>query len=789
MKLVGFRSFDWEGSGYSGGIPTDAKPYLPIDPQVLNRVGNTPTFGPSIIGERRIPCEFAYTGGVLSYEEAWNQLLVRLGIYDTRPGQLRARRLDGTLVACDAILTMPNTGSFFGIQDITSLPCMFVSVDPFWRALSPISASKVFSNPLDMAFAVPISTAISDEPIITLQPTVNRTNGNSLAGFKYRRTERVTNNTGVPLVNHPYALSLGSTTALVSGSKALASGNDVRVFRDGIEVPRTLQTWNSAASFIWVTIPNLAAGSSIDFDIVYGNPSAGAPPTPTGVARLAIDPATSTNAVLKYPINPVAGNAGLGGWNLSSGTEVPVADTSSPLAWRWVTTLQSADDFLQDRYDTYSASGLKYRAIFAADRARAAGLPARNEGTRADGVMLYCPATISQVRVDLQWLNDYEIGASGNPVGRVVILSSPNGETWNVVQGWNTAQTTLASIAVANYAIPNTRYIAFAVWPRVGEVIPTTATAGKRVYAQWDTTLEVTQNAALMPQTSVQAEESIYEYALELRIGGDTALNAPYKALRIGGAGDRRLVTRLNERLAIDLGARTAAIHDSTGATKIKDASVLAIQSVEKIAGSSAEQVSGLWLDMQPYVNPLPNPSFLVSLTGWSRRAVSGSVTAAVPNRDTVTYKTAPASLRSQLTASTLGANQVALIEYADAEQPIAGRPRITVAADQRTDNANLQPALIIEFLDISKSLISTSRAADWSPVAGNWYRTVHSAPVPANAVYYRVGHAVYTKSANQIGSIWLDDIQPCGLDLIVTDLTGDLGTMTVTVSWLAQYL
>lgn len=136
MRLIGFRDWDWQEDGYRAGIPSDAKPYLSVTPNILYRAGSPPTFGPSQIGERSIPVEFMYRGGVFtSYEEAWDNLLTRLNYLDTRPGQLRAEKL-GKLVACEAILTMPvGATSLSGISDVMSFPMIFVTADPLWKEL------------------------------------------------------------------------------------------------------------------------------------------------------------------------------------------------------------------------------------------------------------------------------------------------------------------------------------------------------------------------------------------------------------------------------------------------------------------------------------------------------------------------------------------------------------------------------------------------------------------------------------------------------------------------------
>lgn len=134
MRLIGFRSVNWEQHGYRAGVPGDAKPFPTISPNVLYRAGAMPLFGPSQIGEAPIPCEFVYRGA-LSYEEAWTRLLSLLNAYDVRPGELRARTNGGVLVKRNAILTIPGTGSFFGLPDITSLPVIFVSNEANWSAI------------------------------------------------------------------------------------------------------------------------------------------------------------------------------------------------------------------------------------------------------------------------------------------------------------------------------------------------------------------------------------------------------------------------------------------------------------------------------------------------------------------------------------------------------------------------------------------------------------------------------------------------------------------------------
>lgn len=785
MKLIGFRELDFASAGFRCGIPADAKPFLPVLPQVLPRVGHHATFGPAQIGERTIPGEFSYNaalGSYASYEEAWSALLARLRVYDTRPGQLRAQRLDGTIVAIEAVLVPSGASSFSGIADVTSLPVLFVSVDPYWIALTEATATKVFSSANDLAMSVPIETAIARPPTIEFRPTVQRAGGTATAGFKYRTVERITNNTGRAMVNVAYPLSLGSTTARVTAGKMLASGNDVRIVRDGKEVARTIVGMNSASTTAWIVIPSLAAGATAYYEVWYGNASATAPTTLSGASLPANVLADSTINLLSYAVDDAIGSAGLGGWQLSSGVQTPVANTDVPASWRWVTTRPSPDDTWQSKYTDYVATGTKYRAVFDAQRARAASIPSQPEYTDADGVMLYHPAGITNVRAGLQWSNQYELKAAGPAVGQVVILSSQDGQAWNVVASWSSVQTTLATVAAANYAIsPAAPYVAFAVWPRSGDRVASRAAKGRSVAANWDAELKVTVQGATMPQAQTQAEEAIYEVALELRLGGDADLDAPYKALRIGGASDRRFAVRLNERLRVYPGERRADVYNSAGTSKVKDVPVSAIRAVERLSAAAPEQASARWLDVQPYTNPLANPAFAADVAGWSRVAVRAGITANAP-------AFSAGRMLSQITASTEASGVIALLERAGDFLPVAGKPRIVVAADFETDNVNLVPVPALWFYNVNQAPIgSVDAAAAWTPTANVPARRLHSAVPPSNAAYYRVGTVVRTAGANATGSVYTDNVSPDGIDLIVDDEA--IGTVEVTVGWLPQYI
>lgn len=92
-----------------------------------------------------------------------------------------------------------------------------------------------------------ISGEFPVDPEIRVQPTLQRSAPTAAVGWKWRRRYTITNNAAEPLVLYPYAIDLGLTNSLVSGSKAQADADDLRVWFQGQEIARTLVDWNSGS--------------------------------------------------------------------------------------------------------------------------------------------------------------------------------------------------------------------------------------------------------------------------------------------------------------------------------------------------------------------------------------------------------------------------------------------------------------------------------------------------------------------------------------------------------------
>ena len=644
-------------------------------------------------------------------------------------------------------------------------------------------------------------------PELRVQPTGQRSAPTAAVGWKYRRRYTIANTASKPLANYPFALNIGATNALVSGSKMLSSGNDLRVWINGLEVARSLNTINSATDcYVWIVIPYLAAGGSLLVEIVYGNASAGSPPTLTAGSDLpAFDIAAtgagrSTNSNWVYLVDRTAGNAGKGGWYLSSGTAQPEARQYVPGAWETVGTGPAADDSWQLPYATYTASGTKYQGRFEARRGRTGSL-LPTEGFGADGVALASPVGITSVTADLRWINMAMGDTNVTPVGALVILTrADEGAEWVKLYENGALQDTEATIASATYTpAAAVGELAFAVWPNNGSLIERTARVDRYINASWWSTLSVALNGSAITQTTTEAEVEIYELATELRYGGggDATTIAPSRSILLGnprsvtGVGSPHLACKLNEQIVAFTETRKVEVWNSGLTAKVEDAPIAAVNAVESVVrgdGTTAEVPSTDWMPWLPMADPLANSSADTDALNWACGAVTVNLTAdAAAARTTAQYNTAPASFTANVTANTSGVGGT--VEYLATDYlPVGSRQNVQLGLAVRTGNTNLQPTPAIWFYDSANALIgSRSTQADWTIGAtGTWYRRLFAAAVPAGAVSYRVGVVIKSKTSNQTGQVWWDTLAINDTEIALLDVA--IGGITLSARWRDRY-
>lgn len=271
MELIAFNGYTFSSGGYWTGLPDGQNlGNYTISPQVLPRRAQGALLSGGTIGPRALTADIGYTGS-LSPEAAFQRLLGILDPSNDDPRTLTALMNDGTTVECQAIALMPSS-SFS--DEINTVPVTFFTVDPYWRELTDTVTSVTCTE--STALALVNNGTAKAFPTAKIGWTVQRTTDSATVGWKWRRQVTVTNDSGEDWYGQPVCIDLGDTAAWVTGSKAQADGDDVRLWYQGTSYARTLVCFNTKRSLLWflATIPN---GESVTYDVVYGNPSATAP--------------------------------------------------------------------------------------------------------------------------------------------------------------------------------------------------------------------------------------------------------------------------------------------------------------------------------------------------------------------------------------------------------------------------------------------------------------------------------------------------------------------------------
>lgn len=440
---------------------------------------------------------------------------------------------------------------------------------------------------------------------IDFDDVVASVNG-ATVGWKRRTRYRITNTSDETWYRMPARISLGSTTAVVSGGRALASGDDVRVWLRGREVARTLVTWNSAASYVWIVLPKLSPGTSIDVDVMWHNLNAGAPPVLAYPDLPPFDLPTSSNGMWRYD-----DDAGEGAWYLSSGVVAPMIDQDVPGAWRTLMTLANPDNVDDVNQAPYYLDGAAYVAKFHATRAPAGTKQLPNEGL-GDGIGLHHPCGITSVAVGLTYRNDYidATKVADGPIGKVVVLTRASGAAgWGVHYSISTVSHNAytATGRVTHTPAAPVKNVAFGVWPLNEVSIKEETVVGNQVEARWTDYCDVSWDASKMVITTVQAETEVYEVAVVLAVDPNDGYSTANE-LRLGVAGSTgpldlpRLAVELNQHVVLNGETRQAEIWNSALTAKVETIPMTAVRPVrvQNVFGVATEFRQSAWLPLRP---------------------------------------------------------------------------------------------------------------------------------------------------------------------------------------------
>lgn len=686
------------------------------------------------------------------------------------------------------------------------LEVAFEANDSVWLAEDIATFSKVVTTPLDHRLHLDVPGNVPTTGVYRLTPQAQRTARTANVGWSYRQRWRVTNNSDAPLFRYPVRITLGDTTPLTT-TKAMANGNDVRVWLDGLEQPRTLDDWDTSSSHVWVIIPACPAnGGSVTFDVVYGNPDAGSPPELAYPDLPAFRLADSTNALWYYRTNPanVATYPSQGLWYLSA--DGSLVDMGVPGAWRTALTFDNP-------LNTDTVYAAKFSLVSSQRYARATAIRASNypgyDAMEAndtadrlephDGAVFYHPLGVVKINSAFEiWHAGYHktmqevtttVGDTSttetvevsevitDPFATFVIIYRDSASRiWNrafarsVITGFM-----VEDVAAADYTTNSAKHVAIAMWPK-RELLE-----GESTLAQFtsDSDTQVTIDTTNLVIEQVEAETEIYELATELRLGGGANGEAPYWSLLVGnardesGAGVPRAALALDQGLLIDAEARTHTVWDGAFNLEEEGLSTHAVRAMvaHNENGEAVEYRESLWLPLVPAWTLVANGDFAVDIGSWEAGNVTTDMTATRTHDDAIGGAQV-GSLKVTIDPNTAGSGARAET-IASRYYRTQGREQVEVAGWVRTSHANIRPLLqILWYQDDADTPVAADTEDAWTPTVDTGYGRVFAARVPPGVTRYRICCLVKTAASSATGDAWFDDITLNDRDLYVADVS-----------------
>jgi hypothetical protein len=243
------------------------------------RLSADPMPGGVTTGVQTITALFSPNGASNPVETTLMKVLAALDLDDPYPKTLAGKLVDGTTITTQA------TVGTYRYPSTNTLAVDFVLTEAWsgtgvttLRVLSPASANGSFASTNQTG-----NRDMLPSVLVTWDGVTQRSSSTAALGWKHRLGSGLTlTNIGTePLINQPYQIGPINHAALVTAGQALSSGNDFRVFCEGVELRRNLIGPNTAAMFAWVVLPTVAPGQAITLDLLTNNPSAGSPPTLT----------------------------------------------------------------------------------------------------------------------------------------------------------------------------------------------------------------------------------------------------------------------------------------------------------------------------------------------------------------------------------------------------------------------------------------------------------------------------------------------------------------------------
>ena len=277
MRALGYAGRLFADLGVKAGFPAGMQNGPQRDPVTLQRVNESPLIAAMVQAQRVWTLNFTVLPG-FPVEATLVNLLGALQVGSSLPRTMVAELRMGDGTAGDAIeVESTMTVGQYRFGSVNDVYIDFHADDNRWfrrlpTVLSPVKISGPTAIPLINHGAATVS------PVIMISVDTQRASESSTVGWKYRKDlGPITNNSDSPWTNVRFTVELDHA-ALVTGSKSLANGDDLRVRVGQRELYRTITNPNTKRTHVQFagTIP---AGATATFELLYGNPDATPPRT------------------------------------------------------------------------------------------------------------------------------------------------------------------------------------------------------------------------------------------------------------------------------------------------------------------------------------------------------------------------------------------------------------------------------------------------------------------------------------------------------------------------------
>jgi len=225
-------------TNYEAIIPADSPLMATTKANYVQRSAAWPVFTSKTLGEVRFTILIAIRGGTGSLD----QLKSWFDTITLHPVKLLGSE-DGKYWA---MMVIPESMVALGSN---AVKITLSTADMAWVDDGVGSSSSWSITASEQTKVVSVSSERYVEPIINISAVT----GN---GYLYLRHLKIYNRVPKTFINYPLEITNGgwNTAALVTAGKMLSSGNDLRVFVDGVEVDRWVSGINTATTKVWIGI-------------------------------------------------------------------------------------------------------------------------------------------------------------------------------------------------------------------------------------------------------------------------------------------------------------------------------------------------------------------------------------------------------------------------------------------------------------------------------------------------------------------------------------------------------